>query len=172
MSVPSSHEVTALLQAWSAGDEAALEKLTPLVYEELRRAAHRYMAGERTGHTLQTTAVPNENSVWRAGGFSVRTVTRRAARVANLRTGPENLRTSEHRCSGCRRNGRLNILSTYPIFRLLVVRSDGAVHPLGKRPQPARSVEVNLGRSSANVEAHRFDGAEPGFPAGGQFVNG
>jgi len=42
-------------------------------------------------------SVTNENSVWRAGGFSVRTVTRRAARVANSRTEPENLRTSEHR---------------------------------------------------------------------------
>lgn len=60
MSVPSSYEVTALLQAWSAGDEAALEKLTPLVYEELRRTAHRYMARERTGHTLQATALVNE----------------------------------------------------------------------------------------------------------------
>lgn len=57
---PSTHEVTALLQAWSAGDEAALEKLAPLVYEELRRTAHRYMAREQTGHTLQTTALVNE----------------------------------------------------------------------------------------------------------------
>lgn len=57
---PSTHEVTALLQAWSAGDEAALEKLAPLVYEELRRTAHRYMAQEQTGHTLQTTALVNE----------------------------------------------------------------------------------------------------------------
>jgi hypothetical protein len=40
-------------------------------------------------------SVTNENSVWRAGGFSVRTVTRRAARVANSRTEPENLRTSD-----------------------------------------------------------------------------
>ena len=60
MSVPPIDEVTALLQAWSAGDEAALEKLTPLVYEELRRTAHRYMAQEQTGHTLQTTALVNE----------------------------------------------------------------------------------------------------------------
>jgi hypothetical protein len=61
-------------------------------------------------------AVPNEDSVWRAGGFSVRTVTRGAVRVANLRTEPENLRTSEPRWSACRRNGRLKILSTYPNF--------------------------------------------------------
>ena len=56
----SGHEVTGLLRAWSGGDEAALEKLIPLVYEELRRAARRYMAGERTDHTLQTTALINE----------------------------------------------------------------------------------------------------------------
>jgi RNA polymerase sigma-70 factor, ECF subfamily len=60
MSVPPTSDVTALLQAWSAGDEAALERLTPLVYEELRRTAHRHMARERTGHTLQTTALVNE----------------------------------------------------------------------------------------------------------------
>jgi RNA polymerase sigma factor (TIGR02999 family) len=57
---PSAHEVTELLRAWSGGDQAALEKLTPLVYEELHRAAHRYMAQERPGHTLQTTALVNE----------------------------------------------------------------------------------------------------------------
>jgi len=56
----SAHEVTQLLRAWSGGDEAALEKLTPLVYEELHRAAHRYMAQERPGHILQTTALVNE----------------------------------------------------------------------------------------------------------------
>src|SRR5438552_4535038 len=54
------HEVTVLLQAWSTGDEAALQKLTPLVYQELHRAARRYMAGERSGHVLQATALVNE----------------------------------------------------------------------------------------------------------------
>jgi RNA polymerase sigma factor (TIGR02999 family) len=57
---PSTHEVTQLLVAWSAGDEAALEKLTPLVYQELRRLAKRYMARENPGHTLQPTALVNE----------------------------------------------------------------------------------------------------------------
>ena len=60
MVTPSAHEVTGLLQAWSAGDEEALQKLMPLVYQELHRAARRYMAGERSGHTLQTTALINE----------------------------------------------------------------------------------------------------------------
>ena len=56
----SAHEVTQLLRAWSEGDHEALDKLTPLVYDELHRAAHRYMAQERPGHTLQTTALVNE----------------------------------------------------------------------------------------------------------------
>lgn len=49
-----------MLRAWSVGDETALEKLTPLVYRQLHNIAQRYMAGERSGHTLQTTALVNE----------------------------------------------------------------------------------------------------------------
>jgi RNA polymerase sigma-70 factor (ECF subfamily) len=60
MSVPPENDITALLQAWSGGDHAALDKLAPLVFEELRRTAHQYMAREQTGHTLQTTALVNE----------------------------------------------------------------------------------------------------------------
>jgi len=52
--------VTKLLLAWSEGQDEALEKLVPLVYQELRRMARRYMYGERAGHTLQTTALVNE----------------------------------------------------------------------------------------------------------------
>jgi len=53
-------DVTQLLRAWSEGDQQALEKLTPLVYQELHRRAHRQMARERSGQTLQTTALVNE----------------------------------------------------------------------------------------------------------------
>jgi RNA polymerase sigma-70 factor (ECF subfamily) len=56
----SPQEVTQLLAEWSRGDEAAFAKLTPLVYEELRRLAHRHMGGQRPDHTLQTTALVNE----------------------------------------------------------------------------------------------------------------
>ncbi len=59
-SARSSHEVTRLLFAWREGDEGALEKLIPLVHQELRRLAHLYMTGQRRGHTLQTTALVNE----------------------------------------------------------------------------------------------------------------
>jgi RNA polymerase sigma factor (TIGR02999 family) len=56
----SQEEVTALLHAWRAGDDDALSRLAPLVYDELRRLAHRYMRGERAGHLLQTTALVHE----------------------------------------------------------------------------------------------------------------
>jgi RNA polymerase sigma-70 factor (ECF subfamily) len=56
----SPREVTQLLQAWCSGDQTALEKLMPLVYDELHRLAHHYMLHERIGHTLQTTALVNE----------------------------------------------------------------------------------------------------------------
>jgi RNA polymerase sigma factor (TIGR02999 family) len=54
------HEVTQLLNAWGSGDQAALEKLMPLIYDELHRLAGRYMAHERPEHTLQTSALVNE----------------------------------------------------------------------------------------------------------------
>jgi len=56
----SAHQITQLLQAWSDGDGSALERLVPLVYQELHRLAHHYMARERPGHTLQTSALLNE----------------------------------------------------------------------------------------------------------------
>ena len=56
----SKNEISGLLRAWSDGDQSALDRLTPVVYEELRHLAHHYMARERPGHTLQTTALVNE----------------------------------------------------------------------------------------------------------------
>jgi RNA polymerase sigma factor (TIGR02999 family) len=53
-------EITGLLKAWAEGDNAALERLTPLVYDELRRIARRYMAKERAGNSMQATALVNE----------------------------------------------------------------------------------------------------------------
>jgi RNA polymerase sigma-70 factor, ECF subfamily len=57
----SQQRVTELLAQWSHGDDDALAELTPLVYQELRRLAHYYMAGQRRDHTLQTTALVNES---------------------------------------------------------------------------------------------------------------
>src|SRR5438093_1350401 len=53
-------DISTLLRAWSDGDQSALERLTPVVYDELHRLAQRYMKRERPGHSLQTTALVNE----------------------------------------------------------------------------------------------------------------
>jgi len=58
--MPQTDEITALLQAWSDGDPEALDKLIPLVDHELKKIAHVYMARERAGHVLQTTALMDE----------------------------------------------------------------------------------------------------------------
>jgi RNA polymerase sigma factor (TIGR02999 family) len=60
-------ELTGLLHDWKQGDPTALRKLTPLIYDELRRIAHRYAQRERNGHTLHTTALVNEAYLRLAG---------------------------------------------------------------------------------------------------------
>jgi RNA polymerase sigma factor (TIGR02999 family) len=60
MNQPSSTDVTQLLLDWNNGSNAALEKLMPAVYKELRKIAARYLRGERSGHTLQPTALVHE----------------------------------------------------------------------------------------------------------------
>ena len=60
MSTELPEEMTKLLAGWSNGDRDVLDRMMPLVYEELHRLAHGYMARERGGHTLQTTALVNE----------------------------------------------------------------------------------------------------------------
>src|SRR5438874_11208388 len=57
---PDAGGISGLLRAWSDGDQSALEKLTPIVYDELRRLARRYLQHERAGHSLQATALLNE----------------------------------------------------------------------------------------------------------------
>ena len=64
-------EITGLLQAWSGGDERALDALIPQVYDALHRAAHQYMAREAPDHTLQTTALVNEVYLRLAGSRGV-----------------------------------------------------------------------------------------------------
>lgn len=71
MTTLSAQNVTELLLEWQQGDPSALDKLTPLVYDELCRMAHRYMSRERDGHTLQTTALVNEAYLRLVGGQQV-----------------------------------------------------------------------------------------------------
>jgi RNA polymerase sigma factor (TIGR02999 family) len=60
MTEPSPHAVTQLLLKWRQGDQAALDELMPIVYDELRRLARRYISRERTGHTMQTSDLVHE----------------------------------------------------------------------------------------------------------------
>lgn len=71
MTLGSTHPVTDLLRAWASGDQAALDELLPLVYDELRRQARRYMRAQPAGHTLQTTALVHEAYLRLVGQSSV-----------------------------------------------------------------------------------------------------
>lgn len=71
MSQPDSRAITHLLRAWSGGDRDALDRLTPLVYDRLRRLAAHYLQQERQGHTLQPTALVHEAFVRLLGGAEV-----------------------------------------------------------------------------------------------------
>ncbi len=64
-------DLTGLLIEWGQGTPGALEKLTPLVYDEIRRIAHRYVQRERAGQTLQTTALVNEAYLRLAGSQNI-----------------------------------------------------------------------------------------------------
>jgi RNA polymerase sigma factor (TIGR02999 family) len=64
-------DLTGLLIEWGQGDKAALDRLTPLVYDEIRRIAHRYVQREREGQTLQTTALVNEAYLRLAGSAKI-----------------------------------------------------------------------------------------------------
>jgi RNA polymerase sigma factor (TIGR02999 family) len=71
MTLLTTDDVTDLLIEWRQGDKAALDRLTPLVYDGIRRIAHRYVQREREGHTLQTTALVNEAYVRLAGSQNI-----------------------------------------------------------------------------------------------------
>jgi len=71
MSDSDAHEITEILQAWRGGDADAVERLFPLVYDELRRQAKRYLQRERSDHTLQPTALVHEAYMKLAGESSL-----------------------------------------------------------------------------------------------------
>jgi RNA polymerase sigma-70 factor (ECF subfamily) len=69
---PGAQHITIMLKAWNEGDEGVLDSLMPLVYDELRRQASRYLRRERSGHTLQTTALIHEAYIKLVGQEHVR----------------------------------------------------------------------------------------------------
>src|SRR5262249_10545970 len=130
--------ITALLQAWGGGDQAALEQLARLVDGELHRVAHRYMQSERPGQTLQTTALVNEAFVrlidgakvdWRdpAHFFAVSAQTMRRILVDSARA-----RAAEKRGSGAPRLSLDEVLDDQPARPDELVQLDEALAELAK----------------------------------------
>jgi hypothetical protein len=78
-------DISRLLERWSGGDRAAFQELIPVVYDELRRLASRYLQSERGGHTLQSTALVHEAYVRRLGGSFVITNNHRRDDYLNLK---------------------------------------------------------------------------------------
>ena len=72
MSSPSPGEVTRLLEKWSGGHQSALDELMPIVYSELRKIARIHLRRERTGHTLEATALTHEAYLRLVGQRKVR----------------------------------------------------------------------------------------------------
>jgi RNA polymerase sigma factor (TIGR02999 family) len=150
------HEVTRLLAAWSHGDKEALDRLAPLVYDELRRMAHRYMSRERTGHTLQTTALVNEAYLKLAGGqpgiewesrkhfFAVAARLMRQILIDHART-----RGYQKRGGGAR---------TVPLDETSQLTIEQAANLLGGSPAsmtPERAADlIALDEALADLEAH------------------
>jgi RNA polymerase sigma factor (TIGR02999 family) len=109
MPEPSSHQITQLLQAWSSGDTGALDRLMPLVYAELHSTARRYMAQERPGHTIQSTALIHE------------------VYVRLIDSGAANWHDRAHFFAVCSRIMR-QILTDFARSRLSLKRGGGAIH--------------------------------------------
>lgn len=156
---PRTHEITALLSHWRAGDQQALEALMPLVYEELRRIADRSLRRERGEHTLQPTALVHEaflrlidqrNVQWqnRAHFFAIAAQLIRRVLVDHAR-----------RRRAAKRGGALEAI---PIEHEVAVSSKQSVDTLaldealsrlaGREPQQARIVELRFFGGLTNEE--------------------
>src|SRR5438128_8859616 len=147
----STHEVTELLTAWSGGDKAALDKLMPLIHDELRRLAHRYMSRERPGHTLQTTALVNEtylrltnreNINWqnRAHFFAIAAEAMRSILVDHARS-----HAYAKRGGGAHKVVLDEALAVSPEVAAEVVALDDALKELAKLdPEQSRIVELRF----------------------------
>jgi RNA polymerase sigma factor (TIGR02999 family) len=149
MATPDPAEVTVLLKAWGGGDQAALDRLAPVVYDELRRIARRYMRSERTGNTLQTTALVNEvylrlvdvkNVEWqhRAQFFAISAQMMRRILVDAARA-----RGSRKRGGGAVKVNVDDIALVSPQFEDSIMALDAALRDFAKAaPRQAKVVEL------------------------------
>lgn len=149
----SANEITQLLIAWSRGEAHALEQLTPLVYAELRRLAHRHMNRERAGHTLQTTALvheaflrfinyPQEQWQNRAHFYAIAANMMRRILVDYART---NLRTKRGGAATRVELEEVDVMARQEAFDVDVIALDAALEKLTAiDPRRARVVELRF----------------------------
>ena len=143
-----SNQVTQLLQAWRDGDQAALDALLPLIYDELHRQARHYLRRERPGHTLQTSALINEAYLrlvdqrvpWRNRGhfFGVAAQLMRRILVDHARTQQRAKRGGEEQCL------TLDAVAEMPAAQATdLVALDDALNTLAAQdPEQSRIVEL------------------------------
>jgi RNA polymerase sigma factor (TIGR02999 family) len=146
---PETSPVTVLLKAWGEGDSGALDRLTPIVYDELRRIARRYMMSERLGNTLQPTALVNEvylrlvdvkNVDWqhRAQFFAISAQIMRRILVDSARA-----RGAEKRGGGAQKVNFDEIAILAPVPEGWIVELDAALQEFEKlSPRQAKVVEL------------------------------
>jgi RNA polymerase sigma factor (TIGR02999 family) len=162
-----SHRVTELLVAWSKGDERALEALTPLVYDELRRLARSYMRQERSGHTLQSTALVHEAFLrlidqrvqWnsRAHFFGIAAQMMRRILVDHAKA-----QSTAKRGAGALRIELDEGLATAPSRDVDLLALDEALERLTKLdPQRSRIVELRFFGGLSNEESAEVLGVSP-----------
>ena len=162
-----SHRVTELLVAWSKGDERALDALTPLVYDELRRLAHSYMRQERAGHTLQSTALVHEAFLrlvdqrvqWnsRAHFFGIAAQMMRRILVDHAKA-----QSTAKRGAGAVRIELEEGLATAPNRDVDLLALDEALERLTKvDPQRSRIVELRFFAGLSNEESAEVLGVSP-----------
>ncbi len=167
MAEAESHHVTALLVAWSKGDERALEALTPLVYDELRRLARSYMRQERSGHTLQSTALVHEAFLrlidqkvqWnsRAHFFGIAAQMMRRILVDHAKA-----QSTAKRGAGALRVELDEGLATAPNRDVDLLALDEALERLTKiDPQRSRIVELRFFGGLSNEESAELLGVSP-----------
>ena len=162
MGAPSQKQITQMLVDWGNGDEAALEKLTPLVYDQLHRLARRYMVRERPGHTLQASALVNEAiSVTPPDNPDVIYVGTGEGGARNsisfgdgIYKSTDGGKTSRH--LGLKDSERFARIVIHPANPQIVIAA-AMGHRLGRRPaqsrsaEPARQIEL-AGDSSRRVQ--------------------
>jgi RNA polymerase sigma-70 factor, ECF subfamily len=147
---PLPNDISALLRAWTDGDQQALAVLTPIVYDELRRLAHHYMKRERAGHSLQTTALVNE-AYLRLVGYRRMRWQNRAHFLAVSAQAMRRILVDHARRNNTKRGARAEHVSLDAVAIICPAHSDdfmaldGALNTLAERaPRKAKVVELRF----------------------------